>query len=172
MRKLYVGLTAAVLLVALVFVAFVLYSDWPLLAGKRLVLAAEPADPFDIYEKRYFMMHYDIARVAGAYGYVEGDTVYVTLQEDERGIWRKGTVSATRPRADTFIRGEVTSVFGDSIRIEYGIEQYFVERYTDLPTDNITAVVGVSGSGRARLSQVLHDGEPIEIEYGEYSIRS
>ena len=56
--------------------------------------------------------------------------------------------------------------------MEYGIEQFFFERHAELPTRNITVEVSVANSGRAKLSQMLYNGEPIEIEYEEFDIKS
>ena len=68
--------------------------------------------------------------------------------------------------------GEIKYLSGNNARVEYGIEQFFFERHAQLPRENITVEVRVSSSGRAKLSQMLHNGKPIEIKYEEFDIKS
>ncbi len=50
--------------------------------------------------------------------------------------------------------------------LEYGIEQYFFERNSRLPTTNLTVEVKVSNGGRAVISNLLYKGENITLPYG------
>ena len=53
----------------------------------------------------------------------------------------------------------------DRISVIYGIEQYFFERNAEFPTSNISVEVSVANSGRAKISEILHNGKPVEINY-------
>ena len=172
MKKQFIGLIAVLVLVLVVVSSFILYNQWPLMTGKKIVLATQPVDPFDPFRGQYMTINYEISRLSDIEDFEEKDKIYVSLNEDEEGIWRYESASKSKPSRGDFIRGEVTSVYGNSVRIEYGIEQFFFERHAKLPTRNITVEVAVANSGRAKLSQMLHNGEPIEIEYEEFDIKS
>ena len=151
---------------------FILYLSWPFLTGKTIVLATRPVDPFDIFRGQYITINYEIGNIPAIPEVEEGSAVYVLLEPDEEGIWRFQEVSLTQPREGTFIRGEIMSIHGDNMRIKYGIEQYFFERHASLPTRGLTVEVKVSSSGQVRISNLLHDGKPVEIEYKNISITS
>jgi len=172
MRKQYIALIATLCLVLAVLLSFILYNQWPFMTGETIVLATQPVDPFDPFRGQYMTINYEISRIDNAEGFKEGDTAYVALKEDGQGIWRKESVAKSKPDKGDFIRGDVTSVNGNSIRIEYGIEQFFFERHANLPTRNITVEAMVANSGRAKLVQLLHNGKPVEIEYEKFDIKS
>ena len=77
-----------------------------------------------------------------------------------------------KPQRGTFIKGTVKSAYGGTMRVEYGIEQFFFERHADFPQRDLTVEVKVSSSGQARISQLLHEGKPINITYREPSLTS
>ena len=150
---------------------FIFYLSWPLLTGKAVVLATQPVDPFDIFRGQYLTINYEVGTVPVIDGVNVGETVYVVLKEDEEGIWRYERASLVKP-GGTFIKGEVNSLSGENMRIEYGIEQYFFERNAKISTRGMTVEVKLSEGGNARISGLLMDGEPIEIEYGEIGLGS
>ena len=172
MKKQYISLIAVLVLVLVVVLSFILYNQWPFMTGKKIVLATQPVDPFDPFRGQYMAINYEISRINDIEGFKEGDSVYISLKEDKQGIWRKEGVSKLKPNKGDFIKGEVTSVYRNSIRIEYGIEQFFFERHAKLPTRNITVEAVVANSGRAKLVQLLHNGEPMNIEYEKFDIKS
>jgi uncharacterized membrane-anchored protein len=172
MKKQFIALIGVICLVLVVLLSFILYNQWPFMTGKKVVLATQPVDPFDPFRGQYMTINYEISRISDVEGFSEGDSVFISLKEDEQGIWRKESVSKSKPDKGDFIKGEVTSVYGNSIRIEYGIEQFFFERHAELPTRNITVEAIVANSGRAKLVQLLHNGEPIKIEYEKFDIKS
>jgi uncharacterized membrane-anchored protein len=172
MKKQYIGLMIVVSIILVVVFSFILYNQWPLMTGDKIVLATQPVDPFDPFRGQYMTINYEISRISDVEGFEEGNPIYISLKEDEQGIWRKDDVSKSKPQRGDFIKGEVISIHGNSVRIEYGIEQFFFERHAQLPTRNITVEVSVASSGRAKLSQMLHNGEPIEIEYEKFDIKS
>ena len=172
MKKQYLGLIAVIIIVLVVISSFILYNQWPLMTGKKIVLATQPIDPFDPFRGQYMAINYEISRVNNVEGFEEGDTIYVSLKEDEEGIWRIKDSTKSKPDKGDFIRGDVTRVYESNVRVEYGIEQFFFERNAKLPTRNITVEVSVSNSGRAKLVRLLHNGNPIEIEYEEFDLKS
>ena len=177
MKKQFIGLIAVLVLILVVVSTFILYNEWPFMTGNKLVLATLPVDPFDPFRGQYMAINYEISAVDNTVdningSFEEGDTIYVVLKEDEQGIWRRDSTSKSKPLEGDFIRGEVINVNGDSLRVEYGVEQFFFERNAKLPTTNITVEVTVANSGRAKLVQLLYNGKPEEIEYEPFDIKS
>ncbi|MBW3020531.1 GDYXXLXY domain-containing protein [Candidatus Woesearchaeota archaeon] len=172
MKKQYLGLIIVLLIILSVLGSFILYNEWPLLTGEKVVLATRPVDPFDPFRGQYMTIGYEISMISGVSGFERGDSIYVLLEEDNESIWRNSGVSGSKPSQGTFIKGRVTNVYGDSVNVEYGIEQFFFEKNAELPTTNITIEAKVTNSGRAGLSQMLYNGKPIEIKYKPVSIRS
>src|SRR3989338_6243336 len=117
MRKQYIALIATLCLVLAVLLSFILYNQWPFMTGETIVLATQPVDPFDPFRGQYMTINYEISRISDVEGFSEGDSVYISLKEDEQGIWRKESVSKSKPDKGDFIKGEVTGVYGNSIRV-------------------------------------------------------
>ena len=81
------------LIIVLIFLlgiagTFILYLSWPSLTGTTIVLATRPVDPFDILRGQYITIAYDIGNVPAISGAGVGDSVYVSLKEDDKKIYR------------------------------------------------------------------------------------
>lgn len=172
MKKQYISLILISVLILIIISSFIIYNKWPLMTGKKLVLATLPVDPFDPFRGQYMAINYDISRISEVEGFKAGDYVYVVLKKDGEGIWRKESVSRSKPDSGDFIKGKVISADVNSARVEYGIEQFFFERNAKLPTTNITVEVSVASSGRAKISQMLFNSEPLKIEYEKFDVKS
>ncbi len=162
--KEYVRLLIVLLVLLGIAGIFILYLSWPLLTGKTVILATRPVDPFDILRGQYIVINYEISNLPLIEGAVEGESVYVIIEEDAEGIWRYKDVSLVKPSSGDFIKGTIKSIIG-GMRVEYGIEQYFFERGASLPTRNLQVEVKLSSSGQARIVQLLQDKKPINIIY-------
>ncbi len=149
---------------------FLLYNYWPNMFGARVVLDTEPYDPFDPLRGQYMQIRYEVGRLE-AEGFDSGDKICVELKEDEEGIWRPGEVSG-KVDGGIGICGEVLSAYSGTVRVEYDIERYYFEKGANVPTENVTVEVAVSSGGRARLIELLHNGEPVDIGYRDLSWRS
>ena len=164
-RREVLKLLLIVLVLLLVIGSFILYLSWPLLTGQTIVLALRPVDPFDPLRGQYIVLNYEISSLPALEGAQEGNTVYVLLKEDEQDIWRYQSASLSRPGKGIVIAGTVRSLSGNTMNLNYGIEQYFFERHAQLPTQNLTVEVKVSADGNARISHLLHNGKPAQIIY-------
>ena len=171
MKKQIVGLFVVIFIVLSAVLSFIVYNGWPLWTGKKIVLDTLPVDPFDPFRGQYMIINYEISNL-DVKGFNEGDSIYANLDKDEQGVWRFQSASGSKPEKGDFIKGNVKRVSGERIRVEYGVEQFFFERHAKLPTTNITVEVSVADSGRAKIVQLLHKGEPVEIEYEKFDIRS
>ena len=93
--------------------------------------------------------------------------------EDSNGTSRYESASLDKPsNDDLFIRGQIKSIYGESMRVEYGIEQYFFERGARFETRGMEVKVKLSGNGGARIVQLLQDGEPVKITYENKTLTS
>jgi uncharacterized membrane-anchored protein len=172
MKKQYLHLILVLALIIGVILSFVIYNQWPLLTGKKIVLATQPVDPFDPFMGQYLTINYDISRIPFIAGFFAEDNIYVILEEDSMGVWRKTGFSKEKPLSGDFIRGRVIRADSEQVFVEYGIEQYYFERNAELPITNITVEAKVASSGRAKIVQLLHNGKPVEIKYQKFDIRS
>lgn len=133
----------------------------------------EPVDPWDVFRGQYAVLDYSINTLdAETVGYEveEGDTVYVVLERNGE-YWEAVGVSEDRPETDgrKCIRGEVESVAGDSVRVTYGIEEFFASpdearRVEDERLrENVSGIVSLD----ARCNSVLRG-----VRIGNETIRS
>lgn len=152
---------------------FLLYVSFPLLSSTSAVLATQPVDPFDLIRGQYVIIRYEIGTIPSISGAEVGDSVYVVLEEDANGTSRYESASLGKPSGDdVFIKGQIDSIRGDNMGVEYGIEQYFFERGATFNTRGMEVEVRLSSGGRAAISELLEDGEPIEMEYRDKSVLS
>ena len=94
----------------------------------------------------------------------KGDTVYVGLpgDNDDRFQVLHVQTGGPSPETDLFIKGRVTEKRGDTITIEYGIEQYFVPEGRGLEierADKVEVRVSIDRSGTAAIKELIVDGE-------------
>ena len=164
MKKQFLGLILVCCLVLLVLLSFIFYNQFPIWTGKQIILKTNPVDPFDPFKGQYMQINYEISTIQNS-NFSIGDSVYILLNKDESGIWRYSNYSKTKPESGDFILGKVGYVYGNTARIEYGVEQYYFERNAQFATSNLTIELKVASSGRASIIQLLQDGKPIEIKY-------
>ncbi len=166
----------AVIVVQIVFLlGLVGYRETILTLGRTAVLQTVPVDPRDLFRGEYVVLRYEITTLGqnstdpGAKRYFlrgeinEGDSVYVTLTNDDKNPYFL-EVQAGKPTEDTdlFIKGRVTQKLGDTITVEYGIEQYFVPEGRGLEierADDVKVKVSISRSGTAAIKELIVDGE-------------
>ena len=149
----------------LILGVFILYLSWPLLTGTTVVLATQPVDPFDPLRGQYIVIQYEISTIPTIEGIKAGDTVYVSLAKDSEGVSRYSSASRQPQRSGTFIKGKITQVYYDHMGVEYGIEQYFFERNARFETQGMQVEAKVATDGQARISRLVRDGKPIEMQY-------
>lgn len=165
----------AIVLGGLFFIlgGFLLYLSIPLLSTNAVVLATQPVDPFDLIRGQYIIIRYEIASVPLIEGAEIGDAIYVILAEDINGISRYKSASLVKPsKDDLFIRGQISYIYEENMRVEYGIEQYFFERGAKFETRGMDVKVKLSGNGGARIVELLQDGERVEMTYRDKTFSS
>lgn len=171
-KKEYAKLLIVLGVIILILGSFITYLSIPYFSQKSIILATEPVDPFDPLRGQYIIIGYEIGRIPKIPKANFGDKIYVSVIEDESGIWRYDSSSLSKPSSGDFIKGTIKSIpeYGNEMSVEYGIEQYFFERGASFNTRGMNVEVKLSSSGRAVITRLLdEDLKPLEITYEEKS---
>lgn len=161
--------------------AWVLYTvakqEHALRAGTVILLETRPVDPRDLLRGDYVILNYKISTIATnlfspplSFRLEHGRTVWVALAQ--RGEFHEIVRASTKrfdPGADEIVV-QAKARWWDSgrnapreIRVEYGLERYFVREGTGNPRGKLAVQAVVPASGRASIKQLFVDGKP----YGE-----
>ncbi len=193
MRNKTTLLLGAVVLAQLLFLmGFVFYKEAALRTGRTVVLQALPIDPRDPFRGDYVVLRYIISNLGGdARGdssvlfydlFAVGDTVYLRLDgagTEQEPARAQSAAHTPQPGWDITIRGRVIEAnypdreprppgalfVAPFIRVEYGIESYFVPEGVGLDLQrsrDIKAVVAIDFEGRAVLKSLIVDGKPFQ----------
>jgi len=127
--------------------------------GQTILLRVVPVDPRDMFRGDFVALNYEINRPGwGATKSQEGKPIYVLLQPEEDGKhWRANGYQYDRPTEGTFIRGTVMG-YG---RIQFGIEQFFVEEGTGHDYEKaarekkLSAEIALDKNGSAQIKRLL-----------------
>jgi len=141
--------------------------------GKVVLLETRPADPRDLIRGDYVTLGYKISDVAFdrfspplTKGLAPGETVYVVLEP--RGEFHEVAQAATNPitpgAGQVVLKGHArswwNSVNQQTVRVEYGLERYYVREGTGNPVGKLTVQAAVPDSGLAKIKAVFVDGKP------------
>ncbi len=157
-------LCAAIAFQVLVLIGMVAKAALPLWTGTEIRVATVPVDPRSMFRGNYARLDYEFGRLpedafAESQHLRVGEVVYVSLAPGETGKYEFAAAALEEPAEGIFLRGRVTDD-DVPIRIRYGIEAFFApkERALKLESDlrdGGTAVLMVSGNGRAALKDVI-----------------
>ncbi|MDY6964801.1 MAG: GDYXXLXY domain-containing protein [Halobacteriota archaeon] len=165
-------LVPAVVIIALLSVHLYILSF-----GQEILLEIpEPIDPRDLFRGDYVRLNYEISQInltetSYDYGFSRGEPIYATLSEKEK-FWTIDSVSHTEPTLinnQVFMKGEVTSVYKDRVRVKWGIESFFVPEGEGLPIErhmgkgNVSIVVKVGYNGYSVIKELLINDEVVKF---------
>lgn len=147
-------------------------KEFTMMTGKEVLLETEPVDPRDLFRGDYVILRYPISEIPNLMSYHAGDTIYVNLEYKEP-YWKYASVSDKRdPKPDQVaIKGKITNQrWGSGLRVEYGIESYFVpegkgrsiERLRN--TGDVDALVVVDRFGNAVIKDLLIKDKPVDFK--------
>ena len=139
--------------------------------GNVILLETAPVDPRDLLRGDYVILNYKIStlprRIFNSLpdeSLTPGRKVYVALEQtgDFHTAVRADTVPFEAGAGQVLVVGQVRSrAWGDnSVRVDYGLERYYVTEGTGTPTGKLTVQASVSKSGHAIIKQVFIDGKP------------
>ncbi|MFS8146830.1 hypothetical protein ATY78_15450 [Rhizobium sp. R635] len=151
--------------------------------GAEVLLKTAPVDPRDFLRGDYVILNYDISSVpvqtiAGGIPAEPGElTLWVRLKRQPDGFWTivESSFQALPPQPETVVLRSLPFYSSgpsaiDSIRVEYGIERYYVPEGEGKPIEearndgNVAISVRVSPSGGAQIRSLLVDGKPVYEE--------
>ncbi|MFH0877633.1 MAG: GDYXXLXY domain-containing protein [Candidatus Omnitrophota bacterium] len=132
-------LIAIVALQLLLLSGIIGFHSAQLKGARRILLETEPVDPFSAFRGRYIALNYKISNLptslvkdASAKNLKHNDPVYVVVEQKEK-VWEPVGVYRHKPTGANvvYLMGRISSIFefrtvGNSIRIKYGIESFFL----------------------------------------------
>jgi len=141
--------------------------------GQLIMLETRPVDPRDLLRGDYVILSYKISDVpvsvftpARTNAPAAGTTLYVALAPVATNGFYEIARASTEPLGP--VAGQVL-VQGKSrywwsgqsfVRVEYGLERYYVSEGTGNPQGKLTVQAAVPKSGRATIKEVFVDGKP------------
>ena len=170
-------ITVVALQVAWVLVT-IAQQETALRSGTVVHLETRPVDPRDLLRGDYVILNYEIGTIPVALfpqaqrGSLTnrsdaGRDVYVVLEKGE--TFHKAVSASLEPVEDAsrpVLRGQTRYAWSarnttnTTVRIDYGLERYYVEEGTGNPRGKLTVDVSVPASGRGLIKQVYVDGVP------------
>ncbi len=159
-RFLIIGLTLTISAQMLVLATEYLSSAWPLWFGTPVIFKTTPIDPRSLFRGNYVRLNYDISNINKGLTeehFKQSEVGYVTLKE-QKGVFIATGLQREKPESGVYIRGRVKSL-GDSYRMKYGIEAYFMPKEKALKTERslrqgTNAEVYLLGNGKAAISKL------------------
>ena len=188
-RKLSLSFRVWIVVVMLTLVLFgmIARKQWTLAVGTPVILETQPVDPRSLFRGDYVRLNYtintlDSAKYPALSSMERGDVIYLSLVPGEP-YWQPESVSTEYPDSSSVVlKGHVERVnrrwnsqtrkyeVMHSVRVKFGIENYFVSEGTgsaiERPAadEKVSIEVAVDRFGNAGIRAVLINGEPRYIE--------
>jgi uncharacterized membrane-anchored protein len=156
-----------------IVIGFITVKEFTLQTGEVVTLKTAPVDPRDLFRGDYVILSYDISSLdlgalpADRAAFSAGDVVYVSL-ETRDGYGVATQVSGRAPGEGLFLKGRVGAVQGRALRVEYGIESYFVPEGKGRPLERasgeaLTVQASIDRFGNAAIKSLLLNGKPVRF---------
>lgn len=182
-RNLWLAI-AGVALVQTAALCWMIWDRVQLLAnGREITLQVVPVDPRSLFRGDYVILNYDISDVESpeqTRRMRRGETVYVTLKENQDGLWQAVRTSTETPAAgapgEVVLKGSVRYASAASAgtpgkaRVTYGIESFFVPEGTGRELEKLvqdrklSALIAVDDDGNAGIKGLMVDGQRVYEE--------
>ncbi|WP_292387798.1 GDYXXLXY domain-containing protein [Methanosarcina sp. UBA5] len=168
----------------LIFSGFIAYKEYTLRTGTEVMLKTLPVDPRDLFRGDYVTLNYEIStldmeklQAEDSYFYNE-EPVYLALElKNGYGVPKK--IYATPPKDELYIKGKINDIiYGENeevtiqeLRVNYGIENYFVPEGRGMEIEEVgqkgikevDAKVIIDKYGNAIIKSLLIDEKEIEF---------
>jgi uncharacterized membrane-anchored protein len=168
----------------LIFSGFIAYKEYTLRTGTEVMLKTMPVDPRDLFRGDYVTLNYEISNLdikkipaENSYFY-NGEPIYLALElKNGYGIPKK--IYTTPPEDELYIKGKINNIiYGENeemniqqLRVDYGIESYFVPEGRGMEIEKeqrsgqkrVDAKVIIDKYGNAIIKSLLIDGKEIEF---------
>jgi uncharacterized membrane-anchored protein len=108
-----------VLIQVLLLAGIIIYRQYWVATGERIILVTEPVDPRDVFRGDYVRLYYEISsldlnQLGVKERFKRGDRVYVLLEKNENGTYGASGASKIPPVGKTFIQGLAKNVSRNS----------------------------------------------------------
>ena len=182
-RRAWLGAIALGLLQTAIILYLIISHALILMHGTEVLLKAAPVDPRDLLRGEYVILNYDVSRIpvstiVGEKPKAEGsETLYVRLHKEADGYWTAAESSfAPLPeKPDTVVLESLPfdyrpTIDTESIRVDYGIESYYVPEGEGHHLEQATSAgrvaiaVRVASGGTAQIRSLLLDGQAVYDE--------
>lgn len=148
-------------------------QEHALRAGKAIMLETERVDPRDLLRGDYLILNYKISFVpADKFSppvkpdMTYGSKIFVALVPGTNQFYevlRASTNEFAPSAGEILVIGKSAGTLWNatnSVRVEYGLERYYVAEGQGNPTGKLTVQAVVPASGRASIKQVFVDQKP------------
>jgi uncharacterized membrane-anchored protein len=159
--------------------AWVLYTvatqEHALASGRDVMLETQRVDPRDMLRGDFLILNYEINSVPTnlfsppvTMDLPDDTEVFVALKPGTNRFFvvaRASTNEFAPESGEVLLRGKSDPAWWNttnSIRVEYGLERYYVAEGTGNPAGKLTVRAIVSASGSAHIKEVFVDGKPYE----------
>lgn len=160
---------------AIMILALISYNYYTLSFGEEILLKPAPVDPRDLFRGDYVALRYEISTInlkETPYdsNFSSRETVYAILTKGEK-FWHINSISHKKPKlteGEVCMKGTATSFYGNTLRVRWGIESYFVPegKGKEIEIRNIedfSIKVIVDSNCRALIKELYLKDEPIKF---------
>lgn len=145
-------------------------KEYTLQIGSEVLLRTQPVDPRDLFRGDYVILSYDLSIIGtgelarNASDYEVGAPIFVSLNLDGQRVGTVKNIFKSAPNNEVvFLRGTVKNVYADQLRVEYGIESYFVPegegRVIERDLGEIYMKVAIDRFGNAVIKSLIMNDE-------------
>ncbi len=166
----------AMLIPTIAILAFIGYNYYTYSLGEEILLKTVPVDPWDLFRGDYVNLRYEITTIDLAHirytgNFTVGDDIYAVLSEGEK-FWSITKVGNHKPALqsnEVCMKGKVTSSYGNQLRVEYGIESYFVPEgkgrdiELNISRKDVSVKVAVDSNCREIIKEKYIKNEPVKF---------
>lgn len=137
---------------AVILFGLIISKEITIQTGKKLMLQAQPVDPRDVFRGDYVVLTYkDLSVIKQAdleHKYVESslekwNNLYVLLDTKDKyprpiGVYRTIASLKNKSQKGLFLRGYLTELSNKELKIDYGIEHFFLPEGEGLKIERTT----------------------------------
>jgi uncharacterized membrane-anchored protein len=148
-------------------------EEYGLAHGKAILLETHIIDPRDILRGDYLILNYKVSDVPRELFFppvskdlAPGTKIFVALVSGTNGFYEVSRASTNEfmpYQGEILVEGKSADNWWNatnSVRVAYGIENYYIAENTGNPHGKLTVQVVVPESGHAKIKQVFLDGRP------------
>lgn len=170
-KKIFIGLGIFWIIILGGFIGF---KEFTIQTGEKVLFKTLPVDPRDLFRGDYVILQYDMSRIdfsqfPGSPVFTENDALYAEIEKDKDGYGKVVRLFKESPKGKLFLRGTVKYVSGTNIRVDYGIESYFVPAgkgyfIEERRGKDVDAQISIDNFGNGIIKTILIGGEEVNFE--------